>query len=43
MMIPIEGAGMMASQGQYIGKAGRSVEGLFIDLVPTSTGGAPLT
>lgn len=42
-MIPIEGAGMMAGRGQYIGKARRSVEGLFIDLVPTSTRGAPLT
>lgn len=30
-------------QGQYIGKACASVEGLFIDSVPTSTGGAPLT
>lgn len=27
----------------HIGKAWRSVEGLFIDLVPTSTKGAPLT
>lgn len=31
------------SQGQYIRKALRSFEGLFIDLVPTSTRGAPLT
>lgn len=41
-MISIEAAGMIAGQGQCIGKAQRSDEGLFIDLVPTSTRGGSL-
>jgi len=42
-MIPIDAAGMMVGQGQYVEKALGSVEGLFIDLAPTSRRGAPLT